>query len=74
MSDPPCTVCTIAEYECTSAQRQAEPGCPFKVLPRFLLCAGCGREIDTDTFGLCAECEDHIQQADSAWQPKPEEM
>lgn len=33
------------------------------------LCAGCGREIDNDTFGLCAECEESIQQADSAWIP-----
>jgi hypothetical protein len=31
------------------------------------LCAGCGREIENDSFGLCAECEEHIQQADSAW-------
>lgn len=28
------------------------------------LCAGCGREIDNDSFGLCAECEESIQQAD----------
>jgi len=41
------------------------------------LCAGCGREIPRDYWepqitGLCAECEEKIQQADSAWKPKQE--
>jgi len=31
------------------------------------LCAGCGRAIDNDSFGLCAECEEKIQQTDSTW-------
>ena len=36
------------------------------------LCAGRGREIDNDSFGLCYECEEKIQQADTAWQQKEE--
>ena len=36
-------------------------------------CSGCGCEITTDTWGLCASCEENIQQADSAWTPKQKE-
>jgi predicted amidophosphoribosyltransferase len=42
--------------------------------PTPFLCAGCGREIENDSFGLCAECEEKIQASDSAWQPKPNEV
>lgn len=41
------------------------------------LCAGCGCEIDDSSFGLCARCEEKIQDADTAWKqttnPKEED-
>ena len=36
------------------------------------LCAGCGCEIENNAFGLCAGCEEQIQQADTAWKKKEE--
>jgi hypothetical protein len=35
MSANPCEICTTSEYECTSEQRQAETGCPFKIKPTY---------------------------------------
>jgi DNA-directed RNA polymerase subunit RPC12/RpoP len=37
----------------------------------YYLCAGCGRKIES-TFGegLCAECEEKIMAADTAWAVK----
>jgi DNA-directed RNA polymerase subunit RPC12/RpoP len=39
--------------------------------PTYFLCASCGRRIEA-TFGegLCAECEEKIMAADTAWSVK----
>lgn len=37
-------------------------------------CAGCGGHLATETWGLCEECEDKIQQADTAWKPNQEDI
>lgn len=39
-----------------------------------LLCADCGRAIAHESFGLCAECEEKIQRADTAWTVKQEQQ
>ena len=35
-------------------------------------CAGCGCGIENDTWGLCDECEENIQNSGTGWTKKEE--